>query len=253
MPVAPVHAVALAHPVDDPGRTAAVLVGALGFQWRKPVDAAEPVVENGALAIRLVSTADRAGGAARPLELDVETDDLDGGFEAIRRRATVTRAGEARWLAADRAVRRIELEGGIAVTLIRTLSEDDLHLLPPLPAALDWDEASDLLVRRVLRAVPLPFRDAARRRVTRCSEAVALEAGRVEVDVNAAVLGLAEVTPEYQYEELALALLAEGVELPSLPEASRDRQLADHGPAPASRALPGAVKPGPGGGRYTSM
>ncbi len=217
----PVYPLAAIHPVADPQATGAVLTGVLGFQVRGRDDRGALLVDNGALALRLVpETGIEGEPSERSLELEVETEDLDGGVETLRRKGEVVEAEIERRVATDRIERRVRLAGGVVVRLVRSLTEDDLGILPPLPANLVWEDRSDMLVRRVLREVPLAFRPAARERATRRVEAVALSAGRVEVDEESAVHGLVEATPEFQHERLQRALEDEGIEVSRFLEVS---------------------------------
>lgn len=221
--VAPVYALAAIHPVADPEATGAVLAEALGFQVRSRDDRGTILVDNGALALRLVPGAAFGGEPSeRPLELEVETEDLDGALETLRRKGEILEAEDERRVARDRIERLVRLAEGVTVRLVRILTEDDLGHLPPLPANLVWEERSDLLVRRVLREVPLAFRRAARERATGRAEAVALREGRVEVDEASAVRGLVEATPEFQHERLQRALEDEGIEVPRVLEVSNE-------------------------------
>lgn len=220
-PVTPVYPLAVIHPVADPEATGAVLVGVLGFRVRSRDERGSIWVDNGALALRLVPGAGPRGEPPeRTLELEVETEDLDGAVETLRRKGEVFEADAERRVANDRIERLVRLEGGVTVRLVRILTEDDLGHLPPLPANLVWEERSDLLVRRVLREVPLAFRQAARERATGRAEAVALREGRVEVDEASAVRGLVEATPEFQHERLQRALEDEGIEVSPFLEVS---------------------------------
>jgi len=216
-----VYAVAMVVRVSDPGRTADVLEGALGFQRQEGGPGEGAVLDNGAIALRLEPRAGRSRqleGGSSGVELQVETDDLDGALDTLSHRATVLRRGPDRRPAENRIVREIELAGEVTVHLVRSLTEDDLGILPPLPASLVWREESDGLVRRVLRSVPLTFREAARSRVTRRAESIALEAGFVEVGLLPAVRGLAEATPAFQHATLRKALDDEGIDATELLE-----------------------------------
>lgn len=204
------HAVAVSYPVADPRLTASRLADGLGFVVRESRGDGSVVVDNGAIAIRLAE----AGEAEPPeLEFEVETDDLELACEQLRVVAGVVAVAEDRRIGEDRIVRRVALEGGVVVSLTRVLDEDDLGILPPLPANLVWDENTDLLVRRVLRAVPLTFRPSARARVTERAEAVALESGDIEIGLDAAIQGLFDATPEFEHATLRQTLAEEGVDL----------------------------------------
>jgi hypothetical protein len=212
-----VDPLALIHRVADPERTGSVLTGALGFLVQERGEDGSVVVDNGALRLRLARREGSSGEPPEPeepLELEAETEDLDGAVETLRHRAEVLDPGEEHRPTADRIERRVLLAEGLAVRLVRILTEDDLGVLPPLPATLAWEEASDLLVRRVLRSVPPVFRPAARKRVTRRAEAVALGGGAGEVGLESAVRGLVEATPSFQHKRLLETLEAEGVEVP---------------------------------------
>ncbi len=209
------YAVAAVVPVSEPELTATLLVESLGFQRREDEAGGTVVVDNGALVLRLARRDEGPlGGPA--VALEVETDDLDGAVETLRRDGRVLSVDTDRRPRTDRVVRRVELAAEVVVYLVRTLSEDDLGVLPPLPSSLVWHERGDEIVRRVLCSVPLLFRRAARERVTRRAEAIALEAGLVEVGVLPAVRGLVEATPKFQHGTLRRALREQGVDISNL-------------------------------------
>lgn len=111
-----------------------------------------------------------------------------------------------------RVERRLHCDFGLEIRLIKDLDEDERQELLPLPASLEWDERADGIVRRILRIVPLGFRAKARERVTHAAELVAVEEGELCVGERHALRGLARATLPAQYDILAEAMRAEGVD-----------------------------------------
>ncbi len=100
---------------------------------------------------------------------------------------------------------------GLRLCLCRTLNEDELTILPPLATNLPWDEAVDLLVRRVLCIVPVDFRKQARERVTERAEFLCLTRGALLVGESDAIEALKDSTLDFQQRELYETLQQQGV------------------------------------------
>lgn len=199
------HVLAVAHAVADAESAAAFLCRVLDFVERESA-AGWISVENGALRIRLVEIAANEPGST--LELVAETTDLASSAESLAAEGG-EEIGEASWIAPDRQERRFACEHGLEIRLVRPYDEDERGELLPLPSRMEWEPAADLLARRVLRAVPVEFRDAARRRVTERAEALALADGDFEVTAEHAERGLLDATPEFQHESLRRRLADE--------------------------------------------
>jgi len=102
---------------------------------------------------------------------------------------------------------------GLRLCLSRTLNEDEMAILLPLPTNLPWDESTDLLVRRVLCIVPVDFRNKARERVVERAEFLCLERGALLVTESDAIEALQDVTLDFQQRELYETLQQQGVDV----------------------------------------
>jgi len=190
--------VSIVHPVPDLDAAEAFFAEALrlpacgrGEGWL--------ALDNGAFRVRLAG----AGPCYRPrlLELEIEATEVD---EEVARLCCFpgvadTGCGHA---SSDRVERRLAAPHGLTLVVFRMLTEDDLDVPPPLPSSLPWEPAADALVRQVLRAVPLAFRDGARTRVTEQAEIEAVASGEISVSVPASVRGLFAATPPFQHAQL---------------------------------------------------
>ena len=98
------------------------------------------------------------------------------------------------------------------LTLTRDFNEDELGVFPPLPMSLDWDADAGRCIQKILRVVPLSFRQVARVRITEKAEMLAAEEGSVTVNLDCAIKALAEATPVFQHPSLVEGLLELGYE-----------------------------------------
>jgi hypothetical protein len=202
------HAVGVCHRVEDPTAAANFLRDALGFRIETSGrDRAR--VENGDLLLELLPL--RPEDEPQDLTLEVVTSDLE---------ATRTRLGAFPQVIAvepegrptvERRVQRVITAHQMVLALTCELSEDDLGILPPLPARLAWDEQGDRLVRELLRQVPLAQRHDARRRATEEAERLARTRGDGRVRVGQALRGLAGAVPGIKSSVLWRALADHGV------------------------------------------
>ncbi len=201
------YATAYRLSVRSPERCADFLCQHLGFT-RQQQDDAGLWLNNGCLPLLLVP-----GDEDSPACLQVHCGDV---------------AREARHLLAIDGVSSIDAqprrEGacisqrldsglGLHLCLYRVLNEDELGILPPLPANLPWDPATDTMVRRILRIVPVDFRQRARQRVTERAEYLCIEQGEIDVARRHAVQALLDVTLDFQRPTLIEALREEGIEV----------------------------------------
>ncbi|MDQ6975404.1 MAG: hypothetical protein Q9M22_02435 [Mariprofundaceae bacterium] len=102
---------------------------------------------------------------------------------------------------------------GLQLCLCRTLNEDELAVLPPLPKNLPWDEQVDSLVRHVLRIVPVDFRNKARARITERAEFLCLGEGDLLVTEGVAIQALKDATLDFQQRELYETLQEQGIDV----------------------------------------
>lgn len=197
-----VTAIHLSVPV--PALAGQFLCDVLGFE-HQPQDDGSCLVNNDAIMLVLHV------GNASPVELNLHTTDM--AVDAARLLAlphvvaideTMQQQGRLCW-------QRFDADCGLRLRLCRTLDEDEMAILPPLPSNLPWDDAVDLCVRRVLRIVPVDFRDKARHRVTERAEFLCLAAGSLLVSEAFAVQALKDSTLDFQQRELYETLQQQGV------------------------------------------
>lgn len=199
--------VSIVHPVPDLQAAVEFFSATLGFvvsnqttEWA--------LVDNGAIAIRLVAEPERDC----VLHLNMETGDLEAALKVFESSEEVFVESAPEWVDFDRQEQTVRLPHGLRITLFRTFNEDELGILPELPTSLDWRaEASDR-IRQLLGFVPIDFRDMARRRVTEQAESLALSAGGVTVDLPLALRALVEATPAFQTDRLRDELVRRGID-----------------------------------------
>ncbi|MDG4549204.1 MAG: DUF2621 family protein [Candidatus Contendobacter sp.] len=203
-------AFAVIHAVDDVARAAAFFRDVLDFQEHSQGrDWAQ--VENGALTIRLVA-ADRFARAPSDLELDLATPDVAAASAALLEREGLEPLMAATWVSAERMEARLRAPHRVVLTLSRVFDEDARGILPELPTSLVWAEDAAMSIKRLLRFVPVSFREQARKRVTERAETLAITAGDVTVDQDIALRALIMTTPAFQHEGLRAALRDEGID-----------------------------------------
>lgn len=112
----------------------------------------------------------------------------------------------------NRIEQTLATDCGITLKLSKILNEDDMGELVPLPSTLPWDEQTDLHTRRILRIVPLSFREKARQQVTQRAEYLAVEAGQLHVQQDHAMQAFVDITLDFQYQALFDAMQKEGID-----------------------------------------
>lgn len=198
--------IAVVHRVAHPAEAAEFFARVLGMT-RVGTDDDDPRLANGALEVRLVAA---DGGGVPELELELSTDDATACVETLLQEPDTRLLPDVARTRADRIERRVAIRHGVVVRAVQLLDEDRLGVLPPLPAALEWEPDATRLVQETLRTVPLSFRDLARSRMTERAEFLACRAGAVVVDVATAVRGMLEATPAFQQPTLRATLAAAG-------------------------------------------
>jgi hypothetical protein len=200
------YALALHLPVEDVSAATDFLTRWLGFDVKEKGDGWSRV-ENGALVVRVVSGVSREG-----LELELAVDDLPAAASALAATPGVVELGSPVQVREDRIEQRFRAPHGLVLVASKSLSEDDLGIRPALPASLSWHSEADWFLREMLSEVPRTFRADARRRATEAAEALALEAGRVEVGLNESARGLLRITPPFRQEEMRDLLVNHGID-----------------------------------------
>lgn len=202
-------ALATVVPIADPQRASAFLVTHLGFE-RRAEPTGEGRLENGALVLRL-----RPGTAPDRLRLQVISNDMSADAARFAGLSGCWVGGLERQGSLLRTA--VSLDCGIDLDLEQELTEDDLGILPPLDATLEWEEVADRALREWLRTVPLAFRADARGRATNAAETAALHNGSVVVTLAEAALGLLEATPAFGRDGVRQLLAESGVRLSTEP------------------------------------
>jgi len=112
----------------------------------------------------------------------------------------------------NRIEQQLRCDCGILLRLAKVLNEDDMGELLPLPTSLAWDTQTDLSTRRILRVVPLSFRENVRHQITERAEYIAVEQGELCVQESHAMQAFVEVTLDFQYQALFDGMLKEGID-----------------------------------------
>lgn len=201
-------ALSIIHAVPDVEQAATFFEQLLGFHERCAThDGVQ--MGNGALTVRLIPcTPVQTTGA---LHIELETADLPATV------ATLMQAGgrvvqPEHWVTPERVETRLQAPHGVCLTLARTFNEDELGILPALPASLTWATDAEACLKHILRFVPVMFRGLARRRVTERAEKLTLAAGRQTVDTPTALQALVYSTPAFQHQRLQDELLRAGID-----------------------------------------
>jgi hypothetical protein len=197
--------IGVVHRVDDVDAARRFLVERLGFA-PKPREA-PTVLENGALEIRLV-----ADGETSVLTIEVRCPDVAAAATELAAWPGVDTSALEHRTSLWRVERRVVAPHGLHILLAHHFTEDELGILPELPISLEWEAPTLALVQRLLRWVPLAFRDSARRTVTRQAERRAIEADEVTVTHAHALPATIASTPAFQHASLRRAFVAEGLE-----------------------------------------
>ncbi|HET9953203.1 MAG TPA: hypothetical protein VFQ61_01800 [Polyangiaceae bacterium] len=199
--------VGIVHGVSNLEAALAFFEDVLGFPVRErgPEHA---ICDNGSVRVKLELDLE----ATQPLCFELVTRDLERCTQELLDNSEVRLVKPAYWATSDR--RQVVLAVGdyLRLAVCRTYDEDELGLDPALPATLEWNRETDTLIRTLLRSVPSPFRVTARKRATERAEYLTTCRGESEVHTSAAVQALIDVTPGFQHEALAEALLASGID-----------------------------------------
>ena len=198
------YVTAVSLTVRDASACADFLCEALGYQREQQDDGQGIWLNNGCTPLRLSE-----GEGAACLQVCCSDVGRDAAVlmqhPAITSHDDITQSGAL-------VVQRLHSRFGLDLQCYRILNEDEMDVLPPLPANLPWDEQCDLQVRRILRIVPVDFRQKARQRVTERAEYLTLAAGDITVSQAHAVQALRDVTLDFQQQALTDALRAEGID-----------------------------------------
>lgn len=201
------YVIAVRHRVDDLHHAQILLTDVLEFSLREQGEDFA-LMENGALNVRLIHNPKNTG---HPLCLDVASNDLDAAVRFYARHG-FNPPEDAHWVHPFRQEIYLHGPDNIHLTVFREYDEDELGILPELKTSLDWNDDALELTKRLIKSVPLTFRDNARQKIIAMAEADAIVAGRVEVDQALAVRAIIKVTPDFQHDGLKDAMIKNGLE-----------------------------------------
>ncbi|MCK4842046.1 MAG: hypothetical protein KAT04_09195 [Methylococcales bacterium] len=202
--------VAVIHQVNKLSDAMCFFDTVLGFDQQTPTEDGE-LVENGALAIRLVQTTD-AQTVMQSLNLEMQTKDITETTVKLLTLPEIQLIEERVEISQHRVETRLQAPHNVIITLAQEFNEDDLGILLPLPTSLDWQQQAEDCIKQMLLQVPIGFRKAARTRVTERAEMLIAEQGLITVDIDSAVKALAQVTPIFQHQGLEIALKERGID-----------------------------------------
>jgi len=198
------YVVGVRHPVENMVLATQFFSQDLGFYPVKK-EGYHSWLENGSMCITLEE------GEPQHLMLELQCPDVEIEYQRLIKKHPNIRTLQAVQQVDTRIDCRVACPHGLTLILAKTLNEDDLNLLLPLPSTLVWDEAVDLRTRRILRSVPLGFRDSARKRVTERAEYAAVEKGLLAVGEAEAMHSMVAITPAFQHRALMENMQDEGI------------------------------------------
>ncbi len=201
---------AIIHRVDDLFAAGCFLTDILGFNQQNITTEAS-LVENGALAIRLVPATDDDRSVAS-LNLEMQTKDIQQATAELLANSAIQLIQASIEISQWRTETHLQGPHGFIITLAQEFNEDDLGIIPPLPTSLDWQQDAEHCVKQMLLQVPIGFRQSARTRITERAEMLIAEHGLISVDIDRAVLALAQVTPTFQHQGIVIALKELGID-----------------------------------------
>jgi len=197
------YVIAFKHQVNDPQQTVRFFVKYLGFQ--APEKEGYPFyVENGATSIIFEQ------GEPQTLLLELQCNHVEKEAQNLLQHTDITCLQNTQQHD-NRIECRLQCRDNIQLHLTKVLNEDDLDLLLPLPKSLVWNEKTEMQIRRMLRLVPLGFRESARQRVTEKAEYMAVEQGELMVDESCAMKSIVTITPQFQHRALMESMQHEGI------------------------------------------
>jgi len=197
-------AIAVRLNLTRPEAVATFLNNALGFRIEyRPADGWW--VENGSITLVL----QQKDNVATPI-IEVQCTQIEHDSATLLQRSDI-QAMTTIQQRDNRIEQFLVCDCGITLLLSKVLNEDEMHALLPLPTSLPWHEQTELQTRRILRIVPLSFRDKARQRVTERAEYLAVEAGDLCVQHEHAMQAFLDITLNFQYEALFDAMRKEGI------------------------------------------
>lgn len=201
--------ISVIHAVTNVADAAKFLCDNLGFQLKVQTEQAV-VVDNGAIAVRLVPLAATANQPQLTLEL--QSQQLTKTTEDLLALPKLSLLERNCAIGTNRVENRLLGPYGIGITVAQVFNEDQLAVLPPLPMSLIWDEQAEQCLRKLLRLIPVDFRDTARIRITEQAEMLAAADAAITVNLTNALQALAEITPHFQHPMLVAALREMGIE-----------------------------------------
>ncbi len=165
------------------------------------------VLENGALRIRLVHNSDKAG---QILNLEISSTDIDAAIPFYQQYGFM-QTGEQHWVGCAREEVTMQAEIPICLVISRDYNEDELGIMPELQTSLEWHKDALLITQRLVKTIPINFRDIARSKIISMAEADTIVAGQIEVDQQLAIDAIIKATPNFQHDALKDEIIKNGL------------------------------------------
>jgi len=192
--------------VKDLQEIQSVLVNALEFTVTERNEISCRL-ENGALCIRLLKSAENT---RQILTLDISSSDIAASI-AYYQQYGFTQLGGTQWLSATREEVTMQSSVPVCLVIARDYNEDELGVMPPLQTSLEWHDDALLLAQRLIKTIPVGFRDNARHKIIELAEADTIVAGQIEVDQQLAIRAIIKVTPDFQHDALKDEIVNNGL------------------------------------------
>jgi catechol-2,3-dioxygenase len=199
---------AIVHRVENLVEASDFFCHTLGFYAQNKSTNYGVLLENGAVAVRLVDDADVLPTA---LNLELYSKQIDEDSAALLAIPGINLIAEQKRVHPTRLETYLQAPHGVTITLYQEFNEDELGIMPELPISLDWEQSAVDCIQQLLTYVPIDFRQLARHRVTERAEVLAAEQGEISVALEIAVQALAETTPHFQHPTLVAALQERGI------------------------------------------
>jgi len=165
------------------------------------------VLENGALRIRLVHNSDKAG---QLLNLEISSTDIEVAIKFYQQYGFI-QTGDLHWVHCAREEVTMQAELPICLVISRDYNEDELGIMPELQTSLEWHKDALLITQRLVKTIPINFRDIARGKIISMAEADTIVVGQIEVNQQRAIDAIIKVTPNFQHEALKDEIIKNGL------------------------------------------
>lgn len=165
-------------------------------------DASTIVVENGSMSLTLVLTT-KANHST--LNLEIACSALKESLLDLSKKG-YQQLSAINWASQNRQEAQLQTIENICLCLYQEYSEDELDIYPTLPSKMSWDKEATLSMQKLLRSVPIAFRDNARLKSTEQAECNAITYGRLKVNLDDVIKALITVMPDFGHDKLKSAM-----------------------------------------------